>query len=110
MWRCKVISSHRAELRNLNHVAVAGPASVGVFTSDQREDVWPLRVKRHFFHTSTTGKVTSPNPTGGTRIDPLACNRPHTPRIFNGIGFQTCDPPVPRSRPTTRPPRPPAYI
>ncbi|GBN97249.1 hypothetical protein AVEN_236687-1 [Araneus ventricosus] len=27
--------------------------------------------RRHFFRTLTTGKVTSPNPTGGTRIDPL---------------------------------------
>ncbi|GBN13729.1 hypothetical protein AVEN_238060-1 [Araneus ventricosus] len=39
-------------------------------------------------------------PTGGclaTTYD-LACNRLHT-RIFSGIGFQTCDPLVPRSRP-----------
>ncbi|GBN60028.1 hypothetical protein AVEN_29677-1 [Araneus ventricosus] len=27
--------------------------------------------RRHFFRTLTTGKVTSPNPTGGTRIDHL---------------------------------------
>ncbi|GBN00031.1 hypothetical protein AVEN_249267-1 [Araneus ventricosus] len=26
--------------------------------------------RRHFFRTLTTRKVTSPNPTGGTRIDP----------------------------------------
>ncbi|GBL75478.1 hypothetical protein AVEN_194653-1 [Araneus ventricosus] len=26
--------------------------------------------RRHFFRTLTTGKVTSPNPTGGSRIDP----------------------------------------
>ncbi|GBM55449.1 hypothetical protein AVEN_187555-1 [Araneus ventricosus] len=35
----------------------------------------------------------------------LACNKPHTRRIFSEIGFQTCDP---RSRGrdlTTRPPR-----
>ncbi|GBN60308.1 hypothetical protein AVEN_139406-1, partial [Araneus ventricosus] len=43
----------------------------------------------------------SPNfratPRGGrlaTAYD-LACNRPHTRRIFSGIGFRTCDPPVP---------------
>ncbi|GBM29324.1 hypothetical protein AVEN_2831-1 [Araneus ventricosus] len=29
----------------------------------------------------------------------LACNRPYTRRIFSGIWFRTCDPPVPRSRP-----------
>ncbi|GBN32507.1 hypothetical protein AVEN_42442-1 [Araneus ventricosus] len=29
----------------------------------------------------------------------LACNRPHTRRIFSGIGFRTCDPPAPGSRP-----------
>ncbi|GBN13299.1 hypothetical protein AVEN_159161-1 [Araneus ventricosus] len=27
--------------------------------------------RRHFFRTLTTGKVPPPNPTGGTRIDPL---------------------------------------
>ncbi|GBM95153.1 hypothetical protein AVEN_17586-1 [Araneus ventricosus] len=27
--------------------------------------------RRHFFRMLTTGKVTSPNPTGGTRIDPF---------------------------------------
>ncbi|GBM67639.1 hypothetical protein AVEN_81141-1 [Araneus ventricosus] len=27
--------------------------------------------RRYFFSTLTTGKVTSPNPTGGTRIDPF---------------------------------------
>ncbi|GBO39474.1 hypothetical protein AVEN_219661-1, partial [Araneus ventricosus] len=27
--------------------------------------------RRHFFRTLTTGKVTSPNPTGGTRIDSI---------------------------------------
>ncbi|GBN89212.1 hypothetical protein AVEN_72584-1 [Araneus ventricosus] len=48
----------------------------------------------YFFRTLTTEKVTSPNPTGGTRIDPLACNRPHTRRIFSGIGLRTYDPAV----------------
>ncbi|GBN37603.1 hypothetical protein AVEN_55614-1 [Araneus ventricosus] len=39
-------------------------------------------------------------PTGGrlaTTYD-LACNRPHTRRIFSGIVSRTCDPPAPRSR------------
>ncbi|GBM23996.1 hypothetical protein AVEN_274410-1 [Araneus ventricosus] len=31
--------------------------------------------RRHFFCTLTTGKVTSPNPTGGTRIDLLSKER-----------------------------------
>ncbi|GBN88796.1 hypothetical protein AVEN_250810-1 [Araneus ventricosus] len=47
-------------------------------------------------------------PTGGrlaTTYD-LTCNRPHTRRIFGGIGFQACDLSVPRSRLTTRPPQP----
>ncbi|GBO12022.1 hypothetical protein AVEN_63619-1 [Araneus ventricosus] len=50
------------------------------------------------WHTSPDFRAT---PTGGrlaTTYD-LACNRPHTRRIFSGIGFRTCDPPVPRSRP-----------
>ncbi|GBL78238.1 hypothetical protein AVEN_42791-1 [Araneus ventricosus] len=29
----------------------------------------------------------------------LACSRPHTRRIFSGIGFRACDPLAPRSRP-----------
>ncbi|GBN40609.1 hypothetical protein AVEN_239299-1 [Araneus ventricosus] len=37
-------------------------------------------------------------PTGGrvAATYDLACNRPHIRRIFGGIGFRTCDPPVPR--------------
>ncbi|GBO10962.1 hypothetical protein AVEN_155413-1 [Araneus ventricosus] len=56
----------------------------------------------------------SPNfratPTAGplaTTYD-LPCNRPHTRRIFSGIGFRICDPPE-RSRGrdlTTKTPRP----
>ncbi|GBM01120.1 hypothetical protein AVEN_96123-1 [Araneus ventricosus] len=54
--------------------------------------------------TRTTSELAPPSPnfratpTGGrlaTTYD-LACNRPHTRRIFSGIGFRTCDPPVPR--------------
>ncbi|GBN98083.1 hypothetical protein AVEN_75042-1 [Araneus ventricosus] len=57
--------------------------------------------------TRTTPELAPPSPnfratpTGGrlaTTYD-LACNRPHTRRIFSGIGFRACDPPVPRSRP-----------
>ncbi|GBO03009.1 hypothetical protein AVEN_212525-1 [Araneus ventricosus] len=57
--------------------------------------------------TRTTPELAPPSPnfratpTGGrlaTTYD-LACNRPHTRRICSGIGFRTCDPPVPRSRP-----------
>ncbi|GBO28401.1 hypothetical protein AVEN_212594-1 [Araneus ventricosus] len=29
----------------------------------------------------------------------LAYSRPHTRRVFGGIGFRTCDPPVMKSRP-----------
>ncbi|GBN55005.1 Prolyl 4-hydroxylase subunit alpha-2 [Araneus ventricosus] len=56
--------------------------------------------------TRTTPELAPPSPnfratpTGGrlaTTYD-LACNRPHTRRIFSGIGFRTCDPPVPSSK------------
>ncbi|GBM17210.1 hypothetical protein AVEN_6702-1 [Araneus ventricosus] len=52
--------------------------------------------------TRTTPELAPPSPnfratpTGGrlaTTYD-LACNRPHTRRIFSGIGFRTCDPPA----------------
>ncbi|GBL84376.1 hypothetical protein AVEN_117150-1 [Araneus ventricosus] len=55
--------------------------------------------------TRTTPELAPPSanfratPKGGrlaTTYD-LACNRPHTRRIFSGIGFRTCDPLVPRS-------------
>ncbi|GBL77463.1 hypothetical protein AVEN_41851-1 [Araneus ventricosus] len=29
----------------------------------------------------------------------LACSRPHTRRIFSGIGFRTWNPPAPKPRP-----------
>ncbi|GBN71839.1 hypothetical protein AVEN_43067-1 [Araneus ventricosus] len=54
--------------------------------------------------TRTTPELAPPSPnfhatpTGGrlaTTFD-LACNRPHTRRIFSGIGFRAFDPPVPR--------------
>ncbi|GBM60674.1 hypothetical protein AVEN_62625-1 [Araneus ventricosus] len=45
----------------------------------------------NFLTTPTRGRL-------ATTYD-LECNRPHTRQIFGGIGFRTCDPPVPRSRP-----------
>ncbi|GBO00241.1 hypothetical protein AVEN_116531-1 [Araneus ventricosus] len=47
-------------------------------------------------------------PTGGrlaTAYD-LACSRPHTRRIFSGIGFRACGPRSRGRELTTRPPRP----
>ncbi|GBO04014.1 hypothetical protein AVEN_114486-1, partial [Araneus ventricosus] len=54
--------------------------------------------------TRTTPELAPPSPsfratpTGGRLATTygVACNRPHTRRIFSGIGFRTCDPPVPR--------------
>ncbi|GBN35922.1 hypothetical protein AVEN_113128-1, partial [Araneus ventricosus] len=52
--------------------------------------------------TRTTPELAHPSPnlratpTGGrlaTTYD-LGSSRPHTRRIFSGIGFRTCDPPV----------------
>ncbi|GBO03301.1 hypothetical protein AVEN_67688-1 [Araneus ventricosus] len=67
--------------------------------------------------TRTTPELAPPSPNfhatpaGGrlaTTYD-LACSRPHTRRIFSGIGFRAWNPP-PQSRDlTTRPPRPPFY-
>ncbi|GBL77974.1 hypothetical protein AVEN_143298-1 [Araneus ventricosus] len=57
--------------------------------------------------TRTTPELAPPSPnlyvtpTGGrlaTMYD-LACNRPHTRRIFRGIGFRTWNLPTPKSRP-----------
>ncbi|GBO30893.1 hypothetical protein AVEN_259626-1 [Araneus ventricosus] len=57
--------------------------------------------------TRTTPVLATPSPSfratpkGGrlTTTYDLAHNRPHTRRIFNGIGFRTCEPPIPRSKP-----------
>ncbi|GBM74467.1 hypothetical protein AVEN_69470-1 [Araneus ventricosus] len=40
-------------------------------------------------------------PAGGrlTSTYDLACNRPHTRRIFSGIGLRTWNPPAPKPRP-----------
>ncbi|GBM18164.1 hypothetical protein AVEN_151707-1 [Araneus ventricosus] len=53
----------------------------------------------------TLASTPSPNfhatPTGGrlaTAYD-LACNRPHTRRIFSGIGVRSWNPPAPKPRP-----------
>ncbi|GBL78364.1 hypothetical protein AVEN_42885-1 [Araneus ventricosus] len=57
--------------------------------------------------TRTTLELAPPSPsfhatpTGG-RLTPtydLACNRPHTRRIFSGIGSRTWSPPAPKPRP-----------
>ncbi|GBM66311.1 hypothetical protein AVEN_87295-1 [Araneus ventricosus] len=45
-----------------------------------------------YFCTTPTGRRLA------TMYD-LACNRPHTRRVFSVIGFRACDYPVPRSRP-----------
>ncbi|GBN26164.1 hypothetical protein AVEN_33958-1 [Araneus ventricosus] len=37
--------------------------------------------------------------TGGRDMCDLACSRPHTRRIFSGIGFRTWNPPAPKPRP-----------
>ncbi|GBO14653.1 hypothetical protein AVEN_136484-1 [Araneus ventricosus] len=64
--------------------------------------------------TKTTPELAPPSPnfhatpTGGrlaTTYD-LAFMRPHTRRIFSGIGFLTCNPPPQSTDLTTRPPRP----
>ncbi|GBM53948.1 hypothetical protein AVEN_79920-1 [Araneus ventricosus] len=45
----------------------------------------------YFYATPTEGRL-------ATMYD-LTCNRPHTRRIFSGIGFRTWNPPAPRPRP-----------
>ncbi|GBM22947.1 hypothetical protein AVEN_172300-1 [Araneus ventricosus] len=55
--------------------------------------------------TRTTPELVPPSPnfhatpTGGrlTTTYDLACNRPHTRRIFSGIGFRTWNPPGPKA-------------
>ncbi|GBM13671.1 hypothetical protein AVEN_148193-1 [Araneus ventricosus] len=57
--------------------------------------------------TRTTPELAPPSsnfhatPTGGrlTTTYDLTCNRPHTRRIFSVIGFRTCSPLAPKSRP-----------
>ncbi|GBM66184.1 hypothetical protein AVEN_246404-1 [Araneus ventricosus] len=57
--------------------------------------------------TRTTPELAPPSPNfhatpaGGrlTTTYDLACNRPHTRRIFSGIGFRTWSPPAPKPRP-----------
>ncbi|GBL72316.1 hypothetical protein AVEN_115266-1 [Araneus ventricosus] len=45
----------------------------------------------YFYATPTGGRLT-------TTYD-LKCNRPHTRRIFSGIGSRTWNPPAPKPRP-----------
>ncbi|GBN63813.1 hypothetical protein AVEN_190365-1 [Araneus ventricosus] len=57
--------------------------------------------------TRTTPELAPPSPnfhatpTGGrlTTTFDLTCNRPHTRRIFSGIGSRTWNPPAPKPRP-----------
>ncbi|GBM78155.1 hypothetical protein AVEN_2437-1 [Araneus ventricosus] len=72
------------ELVILNHGQMTIPQLAPHFqtsTPHQREDVWPSTYD-------------------------LACNRPHTWRIFSGIWFRTWNPPAQSRDLTTRPPRP----
>ncbi|GBN10042.1 hypothetical protein AVEN_113208-1 [Araneus ventricosus] len=50
--------------------------------------------------TRTTPDLAPPPPNFRATTYDLACNRPHTRRIFSGIGSRTCEPAVPRTRPT----------
>ncbi|GBN24970.1 hypothetical protein AVEN_245948-1 [Araneus ventricosus] len=45
--------------------------------------------RSHFFHTLTTGKVTSPNPTGDTRIDTLVATRQTCHKLAASNALQT---------------------
>ncbi|GBM47425.1 hypothetical protein AVEN_175604-1 [Araneus ventricosus] len=56
------------------------------------------RTTPNFHATPTEGRLT-------TMYD-LAWNRPHTRQIFSGIVFRAWNPPAPKPRLTTRPPRP----
>ncbi|GBM98301.1 hypothetical protein AVEN_217698-1 [Araneus ventricosus] len=68
--------------------------------------------------TRTTPELAPPSPdfhatpTGGrlTTTYDLTCNRPHTRRIFSGIGSRTWNPPASTRYLTTRPPRPHDYF
>ncbi|GBM88142.1 hypothetical protein AVEN_213957-1 [Araneus ventricosus] len=66
-----------------------------------------LVILNHGQMTRTTPELAPPSPnfhdtpTGGrlaTAYD-LTCNRPHTRRIFSGIGSRTWNPPAPKPRP-----------
>ncbi|GBL78136.1 hypothetical protein AVEN_143420-1 [Araneus ventricosus] len=58
-----------------------------------------LAVSSPNFHATLTGERLA------TTYD-LACNRPHTRRIFSGSRFRTWNPPAQSRDLTTRPPRP----
>ncbi|GBM16885.1 hypothetical protein AVEN_186423-1 [Araneus ventricosus] len=58
--------------------------------SDDEDDTWAGIPSPKFRATPTGGRL-------ATTYD-LVCNRPHTRRMFSGIRFGTCDPPVPGSR------------
>ncbi|GBL75307.1 hypothetical protein AVEN_194524-1 [Araneus ventricosus] len=58
--------------------------------SDDEDDAWAGTPSPSFRATLAGARL-------ATTYD-LACSRPHVRRIFDGIGFRACDPPVPRSR------------
>ncbi|GBO17154.1 hypothetical protein AVEN_197678-1 [Araneus ventricosus] len=58
--------------------------------SDDEDDAWAGTPSPNFRASPTAGRL-------AITYD-LACNRPHTRRIFSGIGFRTYDPLVPRSK------------
>ncbi|GBM99918.1 hypothetical protein AVEN_248275-1 [Araneus ventricosus] len=60
--------------------------------SDDEDDTYELAPPSPNFHaTAAGGRLT-------TTYD-LTCNRPHTRRIFSGIGIRTWNPPAPKPRP-----------
>ncbi|GBN37669.1 hypothetical protein AVEN_77481-1 [Araneus ventricosus] len=70
-------------------------------SSAPHQRVSPLVLSRPYTLLGRPASVGIFAPTGGrlaTTCD-LACSRPHTQRIFSGIGFGTWDPPAPRPRP-----------
>ncbi|GBO06676.1 hypothetical protein AVEN_79355-1 [Araneus ventricosus] len=55
------------------------------------DDTWVGTSSPSFHATLTGGRLAS--------TYDLACNRPHTRRIFSGIGFRTWNPPAPKPIP-----------
>ncbi|GBN08988.1 hypothetical protein AVEN_215965-1 [Araneus ventricosus] len=71
------------------------PHAGGGLPTGPLPDLHPFWVGRAsvgiFYATPTGGRLT-------TTYD-LTCNRPHTRRIFSGIGSRTWNPPTPKPRP-----------
>ncbi|GBM09867.1 hypothetical protein AVEN_241198-1 [Araneus ventricosus] len=77
------------------HPSWVGRASVRIFASRQREDVWgSILVTPVGLGVGFRTLTTEPNPTGGTRIDPLAtvydsaCGRPIHGGYAVELGFE----------------------